>query len=92
MISGALLEADRYDIPNLLIDKGIQINDLGNRFSRAPLTLAVEDGSFKINNGINVNTKDMKLDDWCNSTLHSAAKRGEFEITRLLLENGARRH
>lgn len=82
-------EDDLIEMTEILLAKGLNINETGNR-GQTPLFLAVR-GSYEfliklfLNNGANVNAKDDNTD----TPLHMACKVNNLFLVRPLIEAGA---
>ncbi|XP_052003440.1 NF-kappa-B inhibitor cactus-like [Xyrauchen texanus] len=77
-------------LAKMLLDSGAEFNAGDNKSGRSPLIHAVENNSndmvnFLIESGCNVNAQSYSG----NTALHSACGRGQIEIVRILLKNGA---
>mmetsp|Transcript_2586 Transcript_2586/g.4004 ORF Transcript_2586/g.4004 Transcript_2586/m.4004 type:complete len:207 (-) Transcript_2586:2067-2687(-) len=79
-------DAENLDVVNLLISKGINIDDGTTSHSKTPLMYAAERGHVNIvktllKNGASVN---LKCSDTGNTALHIVCERPNIEIVRLL--------
>lgn len=84
----AAVDADNYDIVELLLQKGAEPNAVSKANGETPIHLAKspEIAELLINNKANMDARD----EWLLSPLHHAAKSGLGDVVAVLLQHGAR--
>lgn len=84
----AAVDADNYDIVELLLQRGAEPNAVSKANGETPIHLAKspEIAELLINNKANMDARD----EWLLSPLHHAAKSGLGDVVAVLLQHGAR--